>query len=105
MNDRVLALLGIAKKARAVTSGNFLTEQAVSKGTAKLVIIADDAASNTRDGIEKITYHYQVPVLYYGTKETLGHAIGQNERSCVAVLDDGLANKLRQLIGQNRSNI
>ena len=67
MNDRVLALLGIAKKARAVTSGNFLTEQAVSKGTAKLVIIADDAASNTRDGIEKITYHYQVPVLYSNT--------------------------------------
>ena len=68
MNDRVLALLGIAKKARAVTSGNFLTEQAVSKGTAKLVIIADDAASNTRDGIEKITYHYQGPVLYYGSQ-------------------------------------
>lgn len=98
MRDRVLSLLGIAQKARAVTSGNFLVEQAVAKGTARLIIIADDAASNTRDGLEKITFHYQVPVLYYGTKETLGHALGQSERSCVAVLDEGFATKLRTLI-------
>ena len=98
MRDRVLSLLGLAQKARAVVSGNFLVEQAVAKRTAKLIIIAGDAASNTRDGLEKITFHYKVPVLYYGTKETLGHALGHSERSCAAVLDEGFAKKLRELI-------
>ena len=97
MRDRILALIGIAQKARAVASGNFLTEQAVAKGSAKLVIIAEDASANTRDGLEKITFYYKVPVLTYGTKETLGHAIGQSERSCVAILDEGFAAKVRSL--------
>lgn len=104
MRDRILALLGIAQKARAIASGNFLVEQAVSKRTAKLVIIAEDASANTRDGLEKITYYYKVPVLTYGTKETLGHAIGQSERSCVALLDEGFAAKIRsQYMTENQS--
>ena len=94
MHDKLLALLGIAQKARFLTAGVFLTEQAVAKGKARLVIIATDASANTRDGIEKIAYHYEVPVIYYGTKETLGHAIGKEERSCVAVLDEGFARKI-----------
>ena len=104
MRDRILALLGIAQKARAVASGSFLTEQAVAKQTAKLVIIASDASANTRDSLEKITYYYKVPVLVYGTKETLGHAIGQSERSCVALLDAGFASKIRsQYAMENQS--
>ncbi len=101
MRDRVLSLLGLAQKARALASGNFLVEQAVAKRTARLIIIAVDAASNTRDGLEKITFHYKVPVLYYGSKETLGHALGQSERSCVAILDEGFAKKLKSLIEEN----
>ena len=66
MHDKLLALLGIAQKARFLTAGVFLTEQAVAKGKARLVIIATDASANTRDGIEKIAYHYEVPVIYYG---------------------------------------
>ena len=91
MRDRVLSLLGLAQKARALASGNFLVEQAVAKRTARLIIIAEDAASNTRDGLEKITFHYKVPVLYYGSKETLGHAIGKQERVTAAILSEGLA--------------
>lgn len=98
MRDKVLSLLGIAQKARAVVAGNFLVEQAVSKGTAMMVILAEDAAPNTTDGIRKITHHYGVPVFLYGTKGTLGHAIGKNERSCAAVLDDGFAKAIRTAI-------
>lgn len=97
MHDKVLALLGLAQRARFIASGNFQVEEAVAKRKAKLVLIAEDAAANTRDGLEKITYHYGIPAITYGTKETLGHSIGKEDRSCVAVLDEGFAAKIRDL--------
>ena len=99
MNEKkAISLLGIAAKAGAVTSGGFLTERAVRSGTAKLVIIAEDASDNSFKDISHITYHYQVPTVRFSTKDALGHAIGKKDRICVAVLDQGLADAVAACI-------
>ena len=103
MQDRVLSMLGMAAKAGAVASGGFLTEKAIKEHKARLVIIASDASGNTRDNISNKTTFYKFPLCFYGTKETIGHAIGKADRSCVAVLDRGFADSIRKLVEASSS--
>lgn len=100
--DRLLSMLGIAKKAGKVVSGGFLCEKAVKSRQARLVILAGDAQKNTVSTISNKCTFYNVPFGFYGTKETLGHAIGKEERSCVAITDQGLADSINKLLGSGK---
>ena len=95
-------MLGIAQKAGKVVSGGFLCEKAVKSRQARLVILAGDAQKNTVSTISNKCTFYNVPFGFYGTKETLGHAIGKEERSCVAITDQGLADSINKLLGSGK---
>lgn len=96
--NRILSLLGIAMKGRNLVSGEFQTLDAIRNGSAMLVIIAEDASANTRKKFTDKSSYYEVPVMYYGTKEELGNAIGKDFRSVLGVCDAGLADVIgRQL--------
>lgn len=98
MVDRILNMLSIGKKAGKVCSGGYQTEEAIRKGTARLVIISSDASANTTKSLNDITSYYKVPVVIYGTKDSLGHAIGCEARASVTVLDEGIAKKILNLL-------
>lgn len=100
--DKLLSLLGIAQKAGKIVSGGFLCEKAIKSREAKLVIIAEDAQKNTVSTISNKCTFYHIPYSFYGVKETLGHAIGKQERSCVAVTDQGLADSITKLLGSGK---
>ena len=80
-----------------------MANEAIKEHKARLVIIASDASGNTRDNISNKTTFYKVPLCFYGTKETIGHAIGKADRSCVAVLDRGFADSIRKLVEASSS--
>ena len=82
-------------------SGEFQTEDAVKKGSAMLVIVAEDASANTKKLFHDKCSYYEVPVYEYGTKEELGWAIGRNLRSSVGVCDAGLADALIKQLEAN----
>lgn len=92
--SKVFLLLGIAMRGHNLVSGEFQTLNAVKKGSAMLVIIAEDASENTRKLFTDKCSFYQVPVYRYGTKEELGRAIGKDLRSSVGVCDAGLADAI-----------
>ncbi|MBO4695772.1 MAG: ribosomal L7Ae/L30e/S12e/Gadd45 family protein [Lachnospiraceae bacterium] len=98
MTDRVLNMLGIARKAGKICSGEFQAEDAVRRGKACLVIIAGDAAKNSRKNMTDACAYYKVPAEFYGTKESLGRAIGCEFRAVVCVTDQGIADKIVNLI-------
>lgn len=98
LNRSILSLLGIAMKAGKVQSGEFQCETAVKDGTALFVIIADDASDNTKKLFSDKCKYRNVPFEIFGTKDSLGHAIGRKERSSVAVTDEGLAKSLNEKI-------
>ena len=105
MQDRVLMLLGLAARAGRVAAGGFSAEEAVKSRKARLVLIAEDAKTNTaKKFTDKCTF-YKIPFRFYGTKEALGRAVGREERACVAVIDRGFAesilDKLQQTTGEN----
>lgn len=87
-------MLGLAAKGRNVVSGEFQSESAVKDGSAMLVIVAEDASANTKKLFTDKCSYYEVPVYQYGTKETLGRAIGKDFRSSLAVIDAGLADEI-----------
>ncbi|MCR5272205.1 MAG: ribosomal L7Ae/L30e/S12e/Gadd45 family protein [Lachnospiraceae bacterium] len=90
-HNKVLSYLGIAKKGGHVKSGAFMTEEAVKSYNAFLVIIADDASSNTKKKFEDMCKNYEVPCYIYGSSDELGHCIGTEFRMCLAITDEGLS--------------
>ena len=92
--NKILSLLGIAMRGRNLVSGEFQTEGAVKNGSAMLVIIAEDASANTKKLFTDKCSFYEVPVYEYGTKESLGRAIGKDLRSSLGVCDAGLADAI-----------
>ena len=96
--NKVLSLLGLAARARNLSSGEFQTVNAVRDGTARLVIVAEDASANTRKLFTDKCSFYHVPLYVYGTKEKLGHAIGKEVRSSLAILNAGLAESIEKYL-------
>lgn len=94
MSKNVLSLLGLACRARAVVSGEYATEKAVKEGKAKLCIVAVDASDNTRKLFNDKCSYYDVPIIFCGTKDELGRAIGKEYRASVAVTDKSFADGL-----------
>ncbi len=92
--DSILSLLGLARRARSVVSGEFSTEKAIKEGKACLVVVAIDASENTKKlFVNKCTF-YKIPIEFYSDKESIGHALGYDIRTSIAVTDQGFANAL-----------
>ena len=91
MIDRVLSVLGMATRAGKSASGGYQTETAVKKGKAWLVIVACDASDNAKKNYKDMCAYYDVPLIVYGDKESLGKATGHEMRVSAAILDEGLA--------------
>lgn len=89
--NKILGLLGIAAKAGKLASGEFAAGQALKARKAWLTIVAEDASANTKKQFRDKCEHVRCPLLVISTKQELAHAIGKGERSCIAVLDQGLA--------------
>ena len=97
-NNKILSLVGLATKAGKTVSGEFSTEKAISNFSAHLVIVAEDASENTKKKFRDKCEFYEVLFHLYGTRETLGRAMGKQERASLAVTDEGFADALHKLI-------
>lgn len=112
INDKkIFSLLGLATRSRKVISGEFMTEKAVKSGQAYLVIVSTEASDNTKKLFTNRCTHYNVPLRYFGTKNDLGHCMGKEMRTSLAVLEDGFAKSILKylegsvIIGQQNKEI
>ncbi|MCI9321334.1 MAG: 50S ribosomal protein L7ae [Lachnospiraceae bacterium] len=96
--NKIFSLLGIAMRGRNLVSGEYQTLEAVKKGSAMLVIVAEDASDNTKKLFSDKCSFYKVPIFRYGTKENLGRAVGKDMRSSVGICNEGLAEAIIKLI-------
>lgn len=96
--NKIYSLLGIAMRGHNLVSGELQTLEAVRKQTAMLVVVAEDASDNTKKLFANKCDYYEIPIRMYGTRESLGKAIGKDFRSSLAVCEAGLAEGIiRQL--------
>ena len=91
MVDKALNMISIAMKAGALVSGEFACEQAIKDGSGCLCVVATDASANTKKSFSNSCDFYKVKYVEYGTKESLGHAIGKEYRASIVVCDENLS--------------
>lgn len=98
---KAMGLLGLAKRAGRVVSGETACKEAVRFGSSCLILIAGDASANTIKNITDSCKYYDVPFATVGTKETLGNAIGNEYNAVVSVNDKGFADGILKHIQAN----
>ena len=97
---RAIGLLGIAKKAGLLMSGEFSTEKAIKSGVAELVIVAGDASANTKKHFSDMCAYRNLPYVEFAMKTQLGSALGKEVRASMALTDEKIAKSFLKLLGQ-----
>ncbi|WP_314737630.1 ribosomal L7Ae/L30e/S12e/Gadd45 family protein [Limosilactobacillus urinaemulieris] len=96
----VLNLLGLARRAKQIQSGEGGVLKLIQTGKAQFVFLAQDAGSATlKKFTDKCTF-YKVPLCTLFTKEQLSQAIGQS-RTVICVTQSGFARKFEELLTMN----
>ncbi|WP_188205846.1 L7Ae/L30e/S12e/Gadd45 family ribosomal protein [Alkalibacillus aidingensis] len=98
MDNKYLNLLGLAFRARKITLGEPAIIEDIRSKQAKLILIANDASSNTKKKLIDKSRSYHVPYFIVDDRQTISQAIGQEGRVAVAIKDVGFAEKLKQLL-------
>ena len=96
--DRMRAatgLLGLGAKARRLAIGVDAAREALRRGVAEGLVLAQDASPRARDRLVALAMHRSVDVLTGPTAEELGRILGRPPVHGVAVLDRQLARGLR----------
>ena len=96
-NKRLLSLLGLARRANRLSLGNDPAEEALRKGQARLVLLAEDLSQHTAGGVRFAAEEAGVDVLKTAcTMDEISMALGKRT-GVVAVNDAGFAKKLHEL--------
>lgn len=98
MNNKLLSLLGMCRKAGRMTVGYQKTVELFAKKKILLVLVAADTAQRTE---KELRFHADstLPVIRLEqTKEQLSAAIGVSA-GVVGITDEGFANQAKLLIG------
>src|SRR5690625_6313913 len=98
MNHSYLNLLGLAYRARKISTGEELILKDIQKRHAKLILIANDVSEQTKRKLTNKCKTYDVPYIEVDDRYTLVGAIGKQARVAIAILDDGFAKKLKSLL-------
>ena len=98
MNDKILGLLGICRRAGKLTAGNDAVIESVQNGKARLVIVSNDISLNTEKKLKNACASANTELLKLNrTRNELSDALGKF-CAVVAVCDDGFSKKLISLI-------
>lgn len=95
-NENIAFALGLAQKAGKVASGDFAVRSALKSGKAKLLIVAADAAPNSKKDMYYLAEVAGVEVLELLTRDQLGFAIGKAQRTALAITDFNFAKMLKK---------
>ena len=102
MKDRLLSLLGIAKRAGRLTAGFDAAVISMKNGESRLLLLSDELSDRSKSAAAAAAEQYGVEFIYSGcTMEETGHALGRKHTGIVSVNDNGFAVKIKTLCAQN----
>ncbi|MBQ4128207.1 MAG: ribosomal L7Ae/L30e/S12e/Gadd45 family protein [Ruminococcus sp.] len=98
MNDKLLSLLGLCRRAGKLVLGNDPVIDSINLKKAKLVIVACDCSKNTAKGVLSTAHRCNVcaHVVPY-TKDDISLAVGKYS-AVLSICDQGFAKKADTLI-------
>jgi len=100
MNDeeKILSMLGLATKAGKTVTGTQACSIAIKRNKTKLVIIAADASENAKSPAINLCKANGADYVLFSSKDDLGHFTGKSERAIVAIIDEGFALRIKEMI-------
>ena len=101
MTDKILSMIGMAKRAGRVLAGEFVCGRAIKNKSARLIIIADDASCNTKKSIRNSCAYYKIPYIEFSRKEELGKYTGSDSRAVISINDDNFAKAILDKFNQS----
>lgn len=90
MTNKLNALLGMARRAGKLCSGESQVEAMLKKGKGHLLILAEDSPG-AKDKFGCWATDLQIPILTISSKQELGAVIGLSPRAVILVMDQGFA--------------
>lgn len=98
MVDKLLGLLGLARRAGWLTFGSDAVERDISGGRAGIVVLTNDASPRTIKNIKEICEKAGTDVFVVPyDKLALGHAIGRGETAVAAVTDKAFSARVSEI--------
>lgn len=98
--QQVLGLLGIARRARQLVSGEAIVLKNIQTNQAKFVFLAKDAGQASKKKFADKCGTYRIPCSQAFSKSQLSQATGQS-RTVIAVIQPGFARKFEELLKMN----
>lgn len=91
MNEKIKRLLGLARNAGKCALGAGAAEKAIKQRRSRLVILAENAGESTKSKFIGLCEKMNAEYIICRDKYELGAAVGLNEKSVIAITDDGFA--------------
>ena len=96
--SKALSLIGLATKAGKTVSGEFSTEKSIKSGKGYLAVVAGDSSENTKKKFRNMCSFYAGPLYILSDKATLGHSMGKEFRTSLAVQDWNFAQAIMKAL-------
>ncbi len=90
----ILGLLGLARRAGAVSPGVDATRRSLGAGDVRLVLLATDVSETQFEKVRRLIGRRRVPVRWVSDRDVLGRALGKSALSMVGVTEGSFAAQL-----------
>lgn len=81
-------------KAGKVSFGADSVEETIAKKKVKLVILSEESSDRTKEKFIEICKKHKLPIIIYGTIESLSKAIGKNNKAIIGIKDINLSKSI-----------
>jgi len=102
--DKILSLLGFAKKAGKLVTGSNAVLRSILYGEAYVVLVTEDAGNSVKDKFKRLCLENDVKFYVFGNESDLEKATGEKNKVIYSVTEAGFSNKLIQLIESLEKN-
>ena len=85
-------------KAGKIAFGADMCVEHMKKKEAKLLILSEDLSERTKEKFINLANDNCIDYFSFGTIEELSQSIGKTNKGIIAVLDEGFANKISQMV-------
>jgi len=103
--DRILSLLGFAKKAGKLVTGSNAVLRSILSLESCIVIVNKDAGKSVKEKFKRLCEENDIKFYILGNEEEFCWATGEKNKVIYSVCDAGFSNKLVQLIeGLEKNN-
>jgi len=96
--ERILSLLGFAKKARKLITGSNAVLRSILMGEAYIVIVTNDAGKSVKEKFSRLCKENEIEFYIIGDSRELGRSTGEQNKVIYSVIDAGFKDKLVELI-------